>query len=161
MRACIAIIDTTRARICEYDDTKAPGLELTEFLDIVNPGRRHLSAMFEDSEAGERQGGAGGHQQATDDHRQQFANSRDDKFARNVVAEVDRIVRGGAFTQVVIVAAPHILGELRKYDDCFRRDGLKLDEIDRDLVGMSDAQIHDYLAQAGIVAPRRRMAAAR
>jgi protein required for attachment to host cells len=166
MRACIAIIDATKARICEYDERNAAGHELTELTDLVNPGRRHVAAMFEDTEAGERQGGGnmagkGTHQQATDDHRQQFVNTRDDKFARDVVAEIDRIVRGGAFTHLVIVAAPHMLGEFRKHADVLRRDGLKLDEIDRDLGGMNDAQLHDYLAQAGIVAPRRRIAAAR
>ncbi len=166
MRACIAIIDATRARICEYDERKAAGQELTEIHDLVDPGRRHLAEVFEDTVGGERLGGGnsagkGTHQQATDDHRQQFMNSRDDKFAREVIAEVDRIVRDGAFTHVVIVAAPHMLGELRKHADVLRRDGLKLDELDRDLGGMNDTQVHDHLAQAGIVAPRRRIAAAR
>lgn len=161
MRACIAIIDATKARICEYDERNAAGQEMTELIDIVNLGRRHLADAFVESEAGERQGGAGGHQQATDDHRQQFANSRDEKFAHEVVAQIDQIVRGRSYTHLVIVAAPHMLGELRKHGSVLRRDGLKLDEIDHDLVGMSDAQVHDYLAHAGIVAPRRRIAAAR
>ena len=166
MRACIAIIDATRARICEYDERNTAGKELTEIHDLVNPGRRHIAEVFEDTEGGERLGGGnsagvGTHQQATDDHRQDFVNTRDDKFARDIVAEIDRIVRGGAFTQLVIVASPHMLGALRKHADPLRRDGLELREIDRDLGGMSDAQVVDHLAHAGIVAPRRRIAAAR
>lgn len=70
-------------------------------------------------------------------------------------------MRGGAFPHLVIVAAPRMLGELRTHGDVLRRDGLELDEIDRDLGGLSDAQRYDHLAQAGIVAPRRRIAAAR
>lgn len=166
MRACIAIIDSTKARICEYDERNAPGHELHEIYDLVNPGRRHIAEVFTDTEGGERLGGGnaqgvGTHQQATDDHRQQAVNARDDKFAHLVIGEIDRIVRGGAFTHVVMIAAPHMLGELRKHADVLRRDGLKLDEIDRDLGSMNDAQVHDYLAHAGIVAPRRRIAAAR
>lgn len=161
MRACIAIIDSTRARICEYDDRNAPGQELHEIDDKVNLGRRHIGAMFEDSKSGERMGGQGGHQQATDDHRQGTVGERDQKFARSIVEEVDRIVRDGAFTHLVLVAPPHMIGELRKYDSVLRREGLKLDEIDRDLGGMGDAQIHDHLAHAGILPPRKRLAAAR
>jgi hypothetical protein len=42
-----------------------------------------------------------------------------------------------------------------------RRDGLKLDEVDRDLAQLSNAQLHDHLAQLGIIPPRQRIAAAR
>ncbi|MBV8758639.1 MAG: host attachment protein [Deltaproteobacteria bacterium] len=166
MRACIAIIDSTRARICEYDERNAAGHELHEIFDMLNPGRRHIAEVFEDTESGERIGGGnsagvGTHQQATDDHRQQFVNTRDEKFAREVVAQIDRIVREGAFPHLVLIASPHMLGEIRKHAAVLERDGLKLDEYDRDLGGMNDAQVHDHLAHAGIVAPRRRIAAAR
>jgi protein required for attachment to host cells len=161
MRACIAIIDSTRARICEYDERNAPGEELHEVSDKVNPGRRHIAGMFEDTEAGERIGGPSSHQQATDDHREGYVEGRDQKFARELVEEIDRIVRGGAFTHLVLIAAPRMLGELRKYDGALRREGLKLDEIERDLGGLSDPQLHDHLAHAGILPPRKRIAAAR
>jgi len=161
MRACIAIIDSSRARICEYDERNAPGEELHEITDKVNLGRRHIGAMFEDSKGGERRGDQGGHQQATDDHRQGTVNERDQKFARDLIEDIDRIVRDGAFTHLVLVAAPHMLGELRKYAGVLRREGLKLDEIDQDLGGMGDAQLHDHLAHAGILPPRKRLAAAR
>ena len=161
MRACIAIIDATRARICEYDDRNAPGQELHEVSAHVNPGRRHIGVMFEEAESGERTGSSSSQQQATDDHREGYVDSRDQKFARAVVEDIDRIVRGGAFTHLVVVATPRMLGEVRKYAGVLHREGLKLDEIERDLGGLTDPQLHDHLAQAGIVAPRKRIAAAR
>jgi len=164
MRACIAIIDTTRARICEYDERNAPGEELHEVQDLLNPGRRHVGEMFAESRAGERRmdrASDSSHQQATDDHRQQFADTRDQKFARDIVEAIERIVLGGSFKHLVLVAPPHMLGELRKYDDILRREDLKLDEVERDLAGLSDPQLHDHLAHAGILAPRKRVAAAR
>jgi protein required for attachment to host cells len=161
MRACIAIIDSTRARICEYDERNAPGEELHEVSDKLNPGRRHIGEMFEQAQSGERTGSSAAHQQATDDHREGYVDVRDQKFAREVIEEIDRIVRGGAFTHVVVIAAPRTLGELRKYDSVLRRDGLKLEEIERDLGGLSDPQLHDHLAHAGILPSRKRIAAAR
>jgi len=163
-RACIAIVDVTRARICEYDVRHAAGDELREIADLLNPGRRHLSEMFEESIPGERGSDLGtrtNHQRGTDDHRQQFVESRDHKFARDIVGELDRIVREGAYTNLVIVAGPRMLGELRRYDAPLRRDGLQLDEIERDLAWQSTAQLHDHLAQLGIIPRRQRIAAAR
>lgn len=161
MRACIAIIDSTRARICEYDERNAPGEELHEVSDKLNPGRRHIGAMFVESESGERTGSSDSHQQPTDDHRDAYIEGRDQKFARDVVDEIDRIVREGAFTRVVLVAAPRMLGDLRKCDGALRREDLKLHEVERDLGGLSDPQLHDHLAHAGILRPRKRIAAAR
>lgn len=163
-RACIAIVDVARARICEYDVRRSPGDELTEIADLVNPGRRHIGDTFEESVPGERGSDLGvrsNHQQATNDHRTQFAESRDDKFAREVVGQLERIVREGAFGNVVIVAGPRMLGELRKHESSLRRAGLQFDEIERDLAWQSNAQLHDHLAQMGIIPKRHRMAAAR
>jgi len=163
-RACIAIVDVTRARICEYDVGRSPGDELKEIADHVNPGRRHLSETFENSVPGERGSDLGvrsNHQQATNDHRTQYAESRDGRFAREVVGELERIVREGAFGHLVVVAGPRMLGELRKHDSVLRRDGLVLDEIERDLAWQSNAQLHDHLARMGVIAKRQRMAAAR
>ena len=61
----------------------------------------------------------------------------------------------------VVVAGPRMLGELRKHDSPLRREGLQLDEIERDLAWQSNAQLHDHLAQMGVIPPRQRMAAAR
>lgn len=163
-RGCIAIVDVTRARVCEYDVKSSAGNELREIVDLVNPGRRHISDMFESDVPGERGSDLGvrsNHQQSTNDHRQQFVESRDAKFARDIVVQLDRIVREGAFTHLVVVAGPRMLGELRKHDGALRRDGLHLDELERDLAWQSNAQLHDHLAQLGIIPPRQRIAAAR
>lgn len=160
-RACIAIVDVTRARICEYNERNAAGHELTEIADLVSPGRRHIGAVFEEDIAGNRTGGGSTQKTSTDDHREAFIGQRDQKFAREVVGELDRLVKEGAFTHVVIVAGPRMLGELRKHDGVLRRDGLQIDEMDRDIAQLDSARVHDYLAQAGIIPPRARIAAAR
>jgi hypothetical protein len=54
-----------------------------------------------------------------------------------------------------------MLGTLRAESGVLHRDGLVLEEIDKDLSNMSPAQLHDYLAGAGIVPGRQRRVAAR
>lgn len=160
-RACIAFVDATRARICEYDERNAAGHEMNEIADLVNPGRRHIASMFEDETGGTRTGGGGSQSTATDDHRQHFVGERDQKFAHDVVKELERIVGERKLTQVVIVAGPKLLGDLRKCDAPLRRDGLHLDEVERDIAQLSNAQLHDHLSQLGLIPPRQRIAAAR
>lgn len=160
-RACIAFVDATRARICEYDERNSPGHELNEVTDLVNPGRRHIAEVFEDETGGNRTGGGGAQSTATDDHRRNFVDERDSKFAREVVGALDKMVREQQFTQVVVVAGPRILGELRRHDAPLRREGLTLDEVERDITQLSNAQLHDHLAQLGVISPRARIAAAR
>jgi protein required for attachment to host cells len=134
---------------------------MNEITDLVNPGRRHINAVFEDETGGNRTGGGGSQSTATDDHRQHFVGERDQKFARDIVTELERIAGDRHLTHVVIVAGPRLLGDLRKYDAPLRRDGLQLDEVERDIAQLSNAQLHDHLAQLGIIAPRQRIAAAR
>jgi protein required for attachment to host cells len=160
-RACIAFVDATRARICEYDERNAAGHEMSEIADLVNPGRRHINAVFEDETGGNRSGGGGSQSTATDDHRQGFVGERDQKFAREVVTELERIIGERQLTHVVIVAGPRLLGDLRKYDASLRREGLQLDEVERDIAQLSNAQLHDHLAHLGLIPPRQRVAAAR
>jgi Protein required for attachment to host cells len=160
-RACIAFVDATRARICEYDERNAAGHEMNEIADLVSPGRRHIGEVFEDEIGGNRTGGGGSQSTATDDHRQHFVGQRDQKFARDIVSELERIVGERQLTHVVIVAGPRLLGDLRKYDAPLRREGLQLDEVERDIAQLSNAQLHDHLAQLGLIPPRQRIAAAR
>jgi protein required for attachment to host cells len=161
-RACIAIVDVTRARICEYDERKAAGQELTEIADLVSPGRRHVGQLMKSELGGGRTGGLdGAHAQTTDDHRQGFVEKKDLLFAREIVGELDKVVRAGAFEHLVVVAGPRMLGELRKYDAPLQRDGLRIEVIERDLAWQTQAQLHDHLAQLGIIPPRQRVAAAR
>ena len=39
-RACIAIVDASRARIYTFQEDAPPGQQLREIRDLINPGRR-------------------------------------------------------------------------------------------------------------------------
>jgi protein required for attachment to host cells len=141
-RACIAIVDATRARIYTYDPAESNGVHaasdrtLHEEVDLVNPGRRGHD-LFSTTKPGiERIAPGGG---TTDDHRE---------------AHFDQL----AFTRVVLVTPPRMLGHLRKVDAALHRAGRSLEYVERDLARLTSAQIHDHLAELRIISPRRRPA---
>ena len=57
--------------------------------------------------------------------------------------------------------APIELGTLRTVCGTLHRDGLVFEEVEKELSNMSVAQLHDYLASAGIVPGRQRRVVAR
>jgi protein required for attachment to host cells len=163
-RACIAIVDATRARIYTYDrsaDGDGDGVRsvfvgaLHEALDLVNPGRRGHQTFT----AGIKGSAAGG--VTTDDHREAHTAELDRRFAREVVVEVDRIARERAFDRVLLVASPVMLGELRGVDDSLQRPELVVEYVARDLARLTSPQSHDQRAQRRSIAPRRALFAPR
>ena len=134
-RACIAVVDAARARIYTYQNSpdRAPTEQLEERVDLVNPARRLRPVI--------------------DDH----VDETDAQFARDIVAELDRLVRDGAYAHVIVVASPKMLGELRRADGVLHRADLALDEVPRDLAKLTSPQLHDHLAARGIIPPRQRL----
>jgi protein required for attachment to host cells len=134
-RACIAIVDGTRARIYSYDRTaasaavrSAPVGALHEVLDL-------------------RAG-------ATEDQRDAHT-AQSDRFAGQVITVIAEIAREQAFDHVLVVAPPVMLGALRGVAGELQRPELVVDYVARDLARLTSPQIHDHLAQLRLVAPRR------
>jgi protein required for attachment to host cells len=140
-RACIAVVDATRARIYTYQDRAelAPTEQLREEIDLVNPARRlRPSELFGDA----------------------HVDAMDAQFARDIVGVLERLVRAGGYAHVIVVASPKMLGELRSADGVLHRADVTLDEVPRDLVKLTSSQLHDHLARRGLVARRPHLAAA-
>lgn len=168
-RACIAVVDAAHARIYTYDQTTdqtthpdRAGAEfnhrtLHEEIDLVNPGRRGHD-LFSTTKPGIKRSVSGGG--TTDDHREAHLDQLqlEHKFAKQVIEEVNRLVRERGFAHVIVVATPKMLGELRSLDAALRRPELVLEYIERDLARLTSPQIHDHLAQLRLIAPRPRPA---
>ena len=135
-RACIAVVDAVRARLYTYQDES--GQQLAEVADLVNPGRRLRGYPL-------------------DEPRDAQVDEMDLQFARDIVAEIDKIVHTGAFGHVIVVASPRMLGDLRKVDGVLHRPDLILDELPRDLAKLTSPQLHDKLAELKLIPPRQRL----
>src|SRR5437762_2350966 len=92
-RACIAIVDATRARLFTFERSTEPDAmreALHEHIDLVNPARRHPGELFADRRPGSNR--TGGLQSTFDDHRRGHIDNLDAEFARTVVGELLRLL---------------------------------------------------------------------
>jgi protein required for attachment to host cells len=174
-RACIAIVDATRARVYHYEEESEPGNELREVKDLVNPGRRlKTGEMFSERPSLAKHGGLNRSTRARgdrsdsavpgttyDDHRFAHLEEMDAKFAKHIVDEIDAYIREQKLPQLILVASPKMLGALRKANGVLHRDTLALEEVTRDLTNLTQAQLHDQLAGHGLIQPRQRLVMAR
>lgn len=159
-RACIAIVDAAHARIYTYDRADdspevVAGAPLQEVVDLVNPGRRGHD-LFSTSRAGLRNAPGGINRGATDDHRDAHFAELERRFAKQVIDEVARIAAERGLANLILVASPRMLGELRAHDAKLRGPELALEYVERDLAQLSSPQIHDHLAELQLIEPRPR-----
>lgn len=150
-RVCIAIVDAARARLFQFERTSDPeGLHdrFTELRDLVDPARRlRPSELF--SESGPGGGHSGQHGFGFDDHRDEHLARLDAEFARSIVAELAELAVGA--DRLIVCASPRMLGQLRDAVGALQRPDLMIDEVPRDLVKLTPAQLRDQLATYGLL----------
>jgi protein required for attachment to host cells len=160
-RACIATIDAARAKLYTYQEDAQPGRELVEARDLTNPGRRLKdSEVFSESRPALKPSGlvgpdiSGG--PGNDDHRDDHIAMMDQKFAKEIVQELDKLARTGGYGHLILIAPPKMLGALRKANGALKRSGVVVDELPNDLSNLTTAQLHEHLASQGMIPSRQR-----
>ncbi|HSD85930.1 MAG TPA: host attachment protein [Kofleriaceae bacterium] len=155
-RACIAIIDAAHARLYTFErSSDASGIheEFSERRDLVNLGRRKRpSEKFSDSRPGSSR--TGGLQYTFDDHRDANIEAQDAGFARTIIKEVGELLRNEGAQRLIVCASPRMLGEVREVRDELHNDALVIDEVPRDLVRLTTAQLREQLTEYGLLPPR-------
>jgi protein required for attachment to host cells len=154
-RACIAVVDATRARLFTLDRTMEAGElreELSERADFVHPARRHRpSELFSDSRPGTSR--TGGLQYAFDDHRDAHIDALDAEFSRMIVDELAALIRSTGAQRLILCASPRMLGQLRSAGRELFRGPLAIDEVPRDLVKLTPTVLREQLASYGLLPP--------
>lgn len=156
-KTVVAIVDAAHARLFTYQHADGEPPRMHEVRDLVNPGRQ-AHGMFAAPPARRWMGGGYGN---VDDHREDHVAELEARFAKAVVADLDRITREQAFGRVIIVASPRMLGTLRAVYGPLERPDLEIIEIAQDLAWLTSPQLHDHLAAMKLVEPRPRAANAR
>jgi len=150
-RACIAVVDATRARLFTFTRDAESGSvleEMSERTDLVNPARHRTPAqLFSDTRPGSSR--AGGVHFGFDDHRDAHVEHMDAEFARDVASAIDRLVSDTGSRRIVLCASPRMLGELRAAE--LHRDGVVIDELPRDYVKLTVAELRTQLAAVGLL----------
>jgi protein required for attachment to host cells len=154
-RACIAVVDASRARLFTYERTAdAEGVKehLIEERDLVNPARRlRPSQLFSESRPATAR--TGNLQYTVDDHRDAHIEELDAVFSRAIVGELLELMRSANPKRVILCASPNMLGELRAAGRELPRTGVEIDELARDLVKLTPPQLRAHLESYGLLPP--------
>ena len=160
-RTVIAVADATRARLFTFEQQTAPAGEATQMfheeIDLVHPARRmRPSELFSDSRPGSDRASSG-RGFGLNDHRDASVRHMDREFAADIADEVARLVRAYGCRDVILAASPSMLGLLRQVARPMVDADVVVHEIDRDLVRLSKAQLHDLLSTRGLLPERERI----
>jgi protein required for attachment to host cells len=163
---CVITVDASRARFfaLEVHDAAPHGrlTRLIEIEDLANAGRRQREGeMFSSSRPGVNSSAGGftgrGVQHGTDDRRGDHIDELDRRFAVDIIDALGRYVTELDAQRAVIVANPTMLGQLR---NAMSKDSkLKVDvsELKKELSWQSPVEVHDRLAEEGLLPPRGRL----
>lgn len=160
-RYCVVVADAMKARLFTLEETNLPELEsgpkLVERKTLVNPessipGRE----VFSDARSGVNRPSGGGSAYAFDDHRAHHLEEFEKRFARDVTAEVKRLITGGPSRVVVLAAEPRMLGFLRRGLDALPKEDVEIREMASNLVKLASGEIHDHLSKERLVPACRR-----
>ena len=150
-RACIAVVDASRARLFTFErSTDEQGLheQFTEQKDLINPGRRlRPSELFSDSRPGSSR--TGSLQYAFDDHRSAHIEAMDTAFSRSIMSELSELVAASHAQKVILCASSSMLGELRATRG--KTTDVETAEIARDLVKLTPSELREHLASYGLL----------
>lgn len=159
---CVLVADGARARVLVLDvDRSGPPPEisaLVEVAELTNPAlRARDTEMTSDTRMG-RRGGASTPLRPTNDHRDHHRRDLERHFAALVAAEAAGVWRGYPSCELVVVAAPVMLGLLRPALERHIRakDVIEIHEVASDLTKLSPSMLHDLLTERGLLPPRGR-----
>lgn len=158
---CVVVADGARARVLVLERRLNGGpaiAELVEAAEITNPVLRARDTdLLSDTRMG-RRGGASTPLRATSDHRDHHRRDLERHFAARIAEEASGVWRRYPSCELVVVAPAVMLGLLRPAieDELRPKDHVELRELARDLTKLTAAQLHDQLADEGLLPPRGR-----
>jgi protein required for attachment to host cells len=151
-KACIAVVDATRARLFLFErSNEVDGLKetLDEQRDLIDPARRLRAAdLFSDTRPGSSR--SGNLQYGFDDHRDEHIERMDVDFARSIVGELAELVQTSHARRLILCASPGMLGKIRRVQATLPTD-VVVDEVARNLVKLTPAQLREQLASYGLL----------
>ncbi|MBE9138117.1 host attachment protein [Nodosilinea sp. LEGE 07088] len=164
-RFLVAVVDGAKARFLTLEPLSAPELEsgpdLIEHCELLNPAIEMAGQdLWANTKTGRNRGsGSRGH--SYDDHRGNHLVEFERRFAQAIDTKMASLLAQYDLNTLVLVAEPQILGILRE-NLTSANHRIQAQEVAKDLCRMTSRQLHEYLAQKGLLPPRQvAMAASR
>jgi len=143
----IVAADSSRARILQVAGRR----QLVEVENLMNPeGRLHNREINTDAKG--RFAGPdrpGGH---SSDDEERTVEHYNELFAKRVAGYLDKARNDQRYERLILVAAPKILGQLRK-ELGKEVEKLVVDQLDKDLAWFNAREIEQYFAKGSARAP--------
>lgn len=147
-RTVIVVADAARARIYTFDrsvEPDGPHEDLREERDLVDSERRERPSELSSDAF------------MFDDHRQQHLNELDTRFAKDIVAAVETIVRDRGYRKLIVVTSSRMIGDFRKHFEPLLHAGVTIEEVPHDYTKLTTTALRDRLAELGMVPARQRL----
>jgi protein required for attachment to host cells len=162
-RFCLVVANAARCRLYHIAPTdnggSDPTVTLDERGDYISSARRRPPGDALTDHPGSAHAPTGV-RFGLDDHREERTRSIDRGFATTIAASLAGLLAESQTTRALLVASPRMLGELRRACRAALPPGIQLDELPVDLTRLSTPQLHDRLADHGLVPARERLARA-
>jgi protein required for attachment to host cells len=153
-KCCVVVADGARARLMSIEPAQ-PGtsrMRLYELKTMLNPEHKvHEHELFENDRHGAVSRNAG-RVYTMDDHRANHEREFERRFASRIAEETLQFSREVGAEKLIIAADPRTLGLLRDEPRLYKKSGLAVTEVRRDLSKLSTQEIQDYLEHEALVA---------
>ena len=161
---CVVVAEGARARFFTLEPAEIPEIEsgpnLKELRALANPAHlAHQDSSIWTETRGGRNRTANGPGHGYDEHRDDHEHQQESRFARDIAAELESLVRRNGTPRVVICAEKQMLGFLRGALGNHNLGAEQVVEVAKDLAKLSPRQLHERLARDGHLPPRRNRAA--
>lgn len=156
---CVVVAEGARARFFTLEANEVPELEggpdLVEHTSLANPAHRaHDDKILSDPRShGNRMTTGGGH--SYDDHREAYDAEIEQRFARDIATELDRLCASQRGTpKIILCAEKRMLGHLRTAMNGHAY-ATNLVEVPKDLAKLKAKALHEKLSADGLMPARR------
>lgn len=167
---CVIAAELAKARIFTLESSDAPEVERSPYLverkSLANPDHKAGEGeIWSDTRRGaqrEHQGGqlagqpAGIPHHNYDEHRDQREHRVNVEFAKDIVADLNQVIRDNNVSRLILCAESQMLGVLRQTLDALPGDKVTVTEVEKDLAHLKPQELQSRLAEDGLLPRAKR-----
>ncbi len=158
---CVVVTGGSRARFFTLEPVQFPELEsgpkLMDKGELLNPVKETAGRdLYTDLKTGRSRAPGGGPSHGYDDHRTQYEDEFDRRFARQVIGMAKRLAKENRARCIVLAAPARMLGLLRQDLEVIPKHGVEVHQVAKDMSKFTPREIHDHLAKKKLIPAYRR-----
>ena len=158
---CVVVTGGSRARFFTLEPVQFPELEsgpkLMDKGELLNPLKETAGRdLYTDLKTGRSRAPGGGPSHGYDDHRTQYEDEFDRRFARQVIGMAKRLAKENRARCIVLAAPARMLGLLRQDLEVIPKQGIEVHQVAKDMSKFTPREIHAHLAKKHLIPAYRR-----